>query len=152
MRIIVLIFLMSVTLVFADSKKIVIDLTSGDMKTFQSRLLSGVPGMVGYFKEKNDTVDVVVVIHGDAYKFFIQNLENTQYKNDKGLVIAQKELRQKLDNLHKEYPVTFEMCSVGMEKKKILPDDLYKFVTPIHSAMVGLAAWQNEGYAYLPVF
>jgi len=151
MRIITLIFLMSVTLIFADSKKIVVDLTSGNIKTFQSRFLSGVPGMIRYFKTKNDTVDVVVIIHGDAYKFFVQNLGNTQYKSDKELATAQEELRLRLDNFHKEYPVTFEICSVGMKKRKILPGDLYKFATPIPSAMVGLAVWQNRGYAYLPI-
>lgn len=151
MRMITLTFLLGITLMFADSKKIVVDLTSGDIKTFQSRLLSGVPAMIRHFKTQNDTVDVVVIIHGDAYKFFVQNLKNTQYKSDKELTAAQEELRQRLGNLHKEYPIAFEICSVGMKKREILPSDLYKFVTPIPTAMIGLATWQNRGYAYISI-
>lgn len=151
MRMVLLLLLASVTLIFADSKKIMIDLTTGDMKTFQSRFLSGVPNMIQYFKAEKDTVDVVVVIHGDAYKFFVDNLSNSPYKNDKELYATQDKLREQLEVLNKKHSVTLEICSVGMKKRKINPDVLYKFVTPIHSAMTGLAVWQNRGYAFLSI-
>ncbi|CAA6804657.1 MAG: Unknown protein [uncultured Sulfurovum sp.] len=151
MRILILILLLNVTLLFADSKKIMIDLTTGDTKTFQSRFLSGVPNMIDYFEENNDTAKTVVVIHGDAYKFFIKNLQDSPYKDNKELHNLQDTLRKQLDVLTKKYSVSLEICSIGMKKRNIHTDVLYKFITPIHSAMTGLASWQNQGYAFLPI-
>lgn len=151
MRIIMLIFLLTTTFLSADSKKVMIALTTGDSKTFQSRFLSGLPNMINYFKENNNTVDVVVVIHGDAYKFFIDNIKDSPYKDIKELYLLQNEFKKQLELLTTQYAVKLEICSIGMKKRKIEPNLLYKFVTPIHSAMTGLVVWQNQGYAYLPI-
>lgn len=151
MRTILLFLLLTLTSLSADSKKVLIDLTTGDTKTFQSRFLLGVPNMIEYFKENNDSVNVVVVIHGDAYKFFIQNLKDSPYKKQKELYTLQSELKKQLEILNNNYAVKLEICSIGMKKYKIDPALLYNFVTPIHSAMTGLVMWQNQGYAFLPI-
>ncbi len=139
------------TLLPAASQKIVIDLTTDDLETVKTRLLGGLPGTARYFKQKGDSVEIAVVIHGGAYKFFVANLENTKFWADEQLANAQEELKEKLADLRKEYGITFEMCKVGMQRRGILSEDIYNFVTPIQSAMVGLVKWQNLGYAYVPV-
>lgn len=151
MRFSALILLLIATLAFADTKKIVVDLTTGDLETFKTRLLTGLPGTIKYFTAQGDKVDVAIVIHGDAYKYFVENLENTKFWADEQLANAQDELRGKLTEMRKSYGITFEMCQVGMNKRGILSADIYKFVTPIKSAMVGLVSWQNKGYAYIPI-
>lgn len=148
---VLLILLCTVSLSFAGTKKIVVNLTTGDMETFMVRFLGGVPGTVDYFTARGDTVDVSVVIHGDAYKFFVDNLENTQYGVEKQLVSNQEAIRKRLVDIQKEYKMTFEICRSGMNRKGILTEDIYPFVTPIQSAMIGLVKWQNEGYAYIPI-
>ena len=97
-----------------------------------------------------DTVEVAVVIHGEAYKFFVQNLDNTQYGMDKQLVDHQEAIHKRLEEIEKKYHIHMDICMSGMHKKGILSEDLYPFVTPIKSAMVGLVKWQNAGYAYIP--
>ncbi len=145
------ILLFVVTLSFAGVKKIVFDLTSGDMETFGARFLGGVPGTIQYWKHSGDEVEAVVVIHGDAYKFFIANLDHTRYALDEKLVARHDEIRRKLDEIRSRHPIRFEICQTGMGRKGILSEDIYPYVTPIKSAMIGLSGWQNEGYAYIPI-
>ncbi len=78
MRFALFILLFAVTIAFADTKKFMIDLKTGDMESFSNQLLVGVPGTIDYFSAQGDTVEVAVVIHGESYKFFVNNLENTQ--------------------------------------------------------------------------
>ncbi|MDO9304783.1 MAG: DsrE family protein [Sulfuricurvum sp.] len=152
MRLILFIALFAVTIAFADTKKFMIDLKTGDMESFSKQLLVGVPGVIDYFSAQGDTVEVAVVIHGESYKFFINNLENTQYGLDKSLVEHQDVIHKRLEEIEKKYKIHFEICMVGMHKKGILTEDIYPFVTPIKSAMVGLVKWQNAGFAYIPIY
>lgn len=150
MRLFFLIAILAATFAFADTKKFMIDLKTGNMETFNDQLLVGVPGTIDYFTAQGDKVEVAVVIHGEAYKFFVQNLDNTQYGMDKKLVDNQEAIHKRLVEIEKKYGIHFDICMSGMHKKGILSEDLYPFVTPIKSAMVGLVKWQNAGYAYIP--
>lgn len=150
MRFALFVLLLGATLVFGDTKKFMVDLKTGDMESFSNQLLIGVPGTIDYFTAQGDKVEVAVVIHGDAYKFFVQNLDNTQYGMDKALVDRQEAIRKRLEEIEKKYHIRMEICMNGMHKKGILSEDLYPFVTPIKSAMVALVKWQNAGYAYVP--
>jgi len=151
MRFALFILLFVVTIAFADTKKFVIDLKTGDREAFSNQLLVGVPGTIDYFRAQGDTVEVAVVIHGEAYKFFVDNLDNTQYGLDKSLVEHQEVIHKRLDEIEKKYNIHFDICMSGMHKKGILTEDLYSFVTPIKSAMVGLVKWQNGGFSYIPI-
>ncbi|MFN3977164.1 MAG: DsrE family protein [Sulfurihydrogenibium azorense] len=134
-----------------DNPKAVINLTTGDLNRFKMYLLSGVANSAEYYKNNLKDLKVVVIIHGDAYKFFIKDLQNSPYKDDKTLIEAQKELQAKLEYLHKNYGARFQMCEQGMKGKKIDPKTLYPFVELIENAFIGLVNWQNEGYAYIPL-
>lgn len=151
MRYIIPYFLLLFSLAYGETKKFVVDLTTGDLETFESRFLNGVPGTIKFFESLGDTVDVAVVIHGDAYKFFVANLEHTKYWQDEQLAKVQERLLAAMKQILKTHPVTIEMCKVGMQKREILSPDLYPFVVPIASAMTGLVRWQNAGYAYVPI-
>lgn len=151
MRILIVLFLCIVSLSFAETKKIMIDLKTGDFESFDKAFLNGLPGTIDYFSSQGETVEVAVVIHGDAYKFFVQNLNNTSYGMDESLVKHQESIQQRLEEMLKKYRIHLEVCMSGMHKRGILSEDLYPFVTPIKSAMVGLAKWQNEEYAYVPL-
>jgi intracellular sulfur oxidation DsrE/DsrF family protein len=146
-----LILLCSVSLSFGETKKILVDLTTGSIETFTARFLGGVAGTADYFIGQGDSVDVAVVIHGDAYRFFIENLEKTQYGVDEKLTANQETIRRRLDEILERYRITFQMCRAGMNRNGILQEDIYPFVIPIKSAMIGLAEWQNKGYAYIPI-
>ena len=151
MRLALILLLLAATFAFADTKKFVIDLKTGDMDSFNNQLLVGVPGTIDYFTAQGDKVEVAVVVHGESYKFFVENLDNTQYGMDKALAERQDAIRKRLVEIEKKYHIRMEICMNGMHRKGILSEDIYPFVTPIKSAMVGLVKWQNKGYAYVPV-
>ncbi len=151
MKFALIVLVLAATFAFADTKKFMIDLKTGDMESFNNQLLVGVPGTIDYFTAQGDKVEVAVVIHGEAYKFFVENLDNTQYGMDKALAERQDAIRKRLVEIEKKYHIRMEICMNGMHRKGILSEDLYPFVTPIKSAMVGLVKWQNAGYAYVPV-
>ncbi|ADR34309.1 hypothetical protein Sulku_1648 [Sulfuricurvum kujiense DSM 16994] len=151
MRFVLFVLVLTATFAFADTKKFMIDLKTGDIESFNNQLLVGVPGTIDYFTAQGDKVEVAVVIHGESYKFFVENLDNTQYGMDKALAERQDAIRKRLVEIEKKYHIRMEICMNGMHRKGILSEDLYPFVTPIKSAMVGLVKWQNAGYAYVPV-
>lgn len=136
---------------FADTKKIVFDLTTGDIETFQTRFLTGAPSTIDYFQKQGDTVKAAVIVHGNAYKFFVDHLENTKYGIDANLSARQEDLHRRLEEMSRKYGIVIEVCQAGMARNGILKEDLYPFAGTVRSAMVGLVRWQSEGYAYIPI-
>jgi len=134
-----------------EGEKAVINLTTGDLERFKMYLLSGVANSAEYYKNQLKELNVVVIIHGDAYKFFVKDLENSPYKTDETLRKNQEEISKKLEYLVNNYHVKFQMCEAGMKSKKINPKTLYPFVELIPNAFIGLVDWQNKGYAYIPI-
>jgi intracellular sulfur oxidation DsrE/DsrF family protein len=131
--------------------KVVFDVTTGDSKTFEKTILSGIPVHKTYFEDKMEELDVAVVIHDDAYRFFVKNVSQSPYKNDTVLVKMQETFAKRLQGSVNTYKVSYYMCEAGMKREKITPENIYDFVTLIPNSTVGLIEKQNEGYAYIPV-
>ncbi len=132
-------------------KKVVFDLTTGDSKVFEKTILSGIVFTKNHYENTLEELDVAVVIHGDAYKFFVRNLDLTKYKNDSALKKKQAEFEKRLASLSSSYHVTFLMCAVGMKKNNLSKEHIYPFVTPVANSTIGLIDKQNKGYAYIPI-
>lgn len=130
--------------------KVVFDLTTGDSSTFEKIILSGIPVQKTHFENKMQELDVAVVIHGDAYKFFVKNLSQSPYKNDTALWKLQETFSKRLAGSVNTYKVAYFMCESGMKRKKITKETLYDFVTLVPTSTIGLIEKQNEGYAYIP--
>jgi len=132
-------------------RKAVFDLTTGDMKTFEQRILSGVARYTAHYQGIMQEFDAVVVIHGDAFKFFVKDLANSPYKDQAELVKANKDLKIRIAAASDIYEVEFLMCEANMLKAKLTQEDIYPFVKIVPSSSMGLIEKQNEGYAYIPV-
>ena len=132
-------------------KKVVYDLTTGDLKRFETRLLSGIVAHKTYYQSKLEELDVIVVVHGDAYKFFMKDLRRTPYAKEKKLVAAQKELGKRVTALATQYGVKFLVCKIGTVERGLERKAFYPFVRFVHNAAIGLIDAQNSGYAYLPL-
>lgn len=132
------------------TQKVVVDLTAGNTKTITSHFIKGFAHTLEYFQQKGSNVDAVVVIHGDAYRFFVQKLEQSPYDNDQELKKRQQEFLAGFTMLIEKYHVRFEVCSQGMKARNLDKDIFYPFVHPVPSAQISLIEWQNRGYAYLP--
>ncbi len=132
-----------------EVEKVVVDFRSGDINRFENYILKGLAQNIQHYRDELKDLKVVVVVHGNGYRFFIKDLEKSPYREDKVLRKKQKELKERLENLVRFYNVRFEICSLGLKSKGISEDNIYPFVKPVFSALKGIVHWQNEGYAYM---
>lgn len=132
-------------------KQAVFDLTTGSMETFEKKVLQGIAYHKSHYEGKLEKLDAAVVIHGDAYKFFIKNLKSSPYKNDTKLAAAQDQLSKRITAMANTYEVEFLMCEAGMKANKIDPSSLYEFVKLVPNSTIGLIDKQNEHFAYVPI-
>ena len=135
----------------AEEKKAVYDLTSGDASKIESRLLGGIKRIAEYYKSQGDEFKAVIAISGEAYKYFVEDIANSPFKDDAALIVQQKKLAPLLKELANDYGVRFEMCGAGMTARKIKPESLYDFVNTDKIKPVYMIDWQNQGYAYMPL-
>jgi intracellular sulfur oxidation DsrE/DsrF family protein len=132
-------------------KKVVYNLTTGDINQLERRLIKGIIAHTTYYQGKLEELDVRVVVHGDAYKFFMKDLNHTAYAYEPSLVEKKASLGKRLASLSKQYAVKFMVCEAGVIAKKLPKKAFYPFVSMVHNAAIGLIDAQNEGYAYLEV-
>ena len=153
MRKLLLIILTSSSLLLAEesSAKVVYDLTTKNLKAFELKVLKAIVANKAYFESKLKELDVTVVIHGAAYKYFIKDPSTTEYKSDTALLADYSNLKKRIKSMSDTYDVEFLMCSAGMPKHGLTAKDIVKFVKIIPNSTIGLISKQNEGYAYIPV-
>lgn len=147
----VLVVLVGLAVADGDVKKAVFDLTTSDIVRFEGRLIKGVAFNNAHYQTNFKELDIIVVIHGGAYKFFVKDLSKTKCKADKELQAKAADIHQRLASLAKTYSVKFLMCGAGMKSKEISKDNILDFVEVTPSAIVGLIDAQNDGYAYIPI-
>jgi intracellular sulfur oxidation DsrE/DsrF family protein len=131
--------------------KVVYDLTTKDLKNFELRILSATVANKAHYESTLRELDVAVVIHGGAYKFFLKDPENSKFKDDKALVATSQALGQRIKTLADTYNVEFLVCGVGLRKHGLEKKEFYDFVKVIPNASIGLIDKQNDGYAYIPI-
>jgi intracellular sulfur oxidation DsrE/DsrF family protein len=94
---------------------------------------------------------VAVVIHGEAYRFFVKDLKSTSFKNDVKLAKVYADLKKRVAAMSDTYEVEFLMCGAALKRHKLQKSDIVEFVTILPNSTIGLIDKQNEGFAYLPV-
>lgn len=140
-------------LLFAEgeSKKVVLDLTTGDIGTFKQKVLGGIVSHKTHYQNALEELDVAVIIHGDSYKFFLKDIASSKYRSDRVLLKAYPELKKRIASLVENYDVEFLICNSGMKKHGIALEKVDSFVKTVPNAGIGLIDKQNDGYAYIPV-
>lgn len=151
MRYFLLTIMLGVLLQAQDVNKVVYNLTTTSLETIENRFIKGVVTNKNYYEDQLKELDVMVIIHGDAYKFFVEDPKKTVFKDDKEINKAYKSLKERLKSLAETYDVKFKMCQVGATNKKLTREDIYDFVEMIPNSVIGLIDAQNDGYAYIPV-
>lgn len=135
-----------------DVVRAVFDLTTADVTLFENRFIKGVAFHKTHYENKFKELELIVVIHGGAYKFFVKDLSKTAIKVDAKELAILNSLKQRIESLVKTYNVKLQMCGLGMKKHEIKEDNIYEFIEVVPSAMVGLINAQNSGHAYIPIF
>ena len=130
---------------YAETAKVVYDLTSGDSSKIEKHLINSVRALSHYYKEEKIEFKVIVVISGDAYKYFVDDLKHSPYAKNKDTAEVQEKFRHRLSILN-ENGVTFNMCATGMKARGIEKQTLYKYVHADVMKGVYLIEAQNNGY------
>lgn len=138
---------------FGDTgeKKLVIDLTTSNVAVFEKKVLRGIVAHKTHYENSLEELEVAVVIHGGAYKFFVNNLDITEYKGDSELQKVFKDLKTRVQSMSETYEVEFLMCDVGRRKHKLELKNIAEYVTIVPNSTIGLIDKQSEGFAYIPV-
>jgi intracellular sulfur oxidation DsrE/DsrF family protein len=149
----IIILLISLGMAQAEeaSAKVVYDLTTKDLTSFELRILKGIVANKAHYEGSLRELDVVVVIHGGAYRFFTKDPAHSKFKDDKALIKTYKTLAKRIESMVKTYDVEFLMCGAAMPKNELKAKDVYSFVKIIPNSTIGLIDKQNEGYAYIPI-
>jgi intracellular sulfur oxidation DsrE/DsrF family protein len=134
-----------------SAAKVVYDLTTKDLEKFERNILKGIVVNKAYYESILKELDVTVVIHGGAYRFFTKDPENSIFKDDTALLKTYKDLAKRIESMVKNYDVEFLMCGAAMPRNKLEAKDVYNFVKIIPNSTIGLIDRQNNGYAYMPV-
>lgn len=140
-------------MLFAEEgvKQVVFDLKTGQLESFEKKVLQGIAYHKAHYEGNLEKLDVAVVIHGDAYKFFVKDLKNSPYKNDATLAKAHDALSKRIATMANTYEVEFLMCEATMKTLKIDKSNVYDFVKLTPNSTIGLIDKQNEHYAYIPI-
>ena len=150
-KVLLLLFALS-SLIFADiSARVVYDLTTKNIKTFERKILKAIVANKAYYESQLKELAVTVVIHGGAYRYFTLEPSKTTYKTDKALLADYANLKKRIKSMADTYDVEFLMCGAGMPKHGLKAKDIVKYVKIIPNSTIGLIDRQNEGYAYIPV-
>lgn len=147
----VLTYILGASAVHADEAKAVYDVTSGDSAKIEKEMIKSIKNVTAHYKGQNKEFKTIVVISGDAYKYFIEELAESPYATDKSALEIQPKFRAAFKELNDDYHVTFKMCSAGMKARGIKLETLYPFVHADAIKDVYLIDAQNGGYAYIPV-
>lgn len=147
----VLVFSVCLSVSYAQSAKVVYDLTSGDSAKIEKHLINSIKALGKYYKKEKITLEVIVVISGDSYKYFVNDLEKSPYASEEEVIKVQKKFKTRLKDLNDIYGVTFNMCSSGMRARQIDQNSLYQYVHAEVMKSVYLIEAQNNGYAYMPI-
>ena len=130
--------------------KVVYDLRTGEAKNINSKLQS-LKAVANHYIDKKSDYKIAVVIGGDAYKFFVDDLQYSPYDKDAELKALKPKIEPKIRELAEVYDVNFTMCDVGIEYRAIPEDSLYDFVEAKKTRSIYLIEFQNDGYAYIPI-
>lgn len=136
----------------ADDRKVIIDLRSDSTSRIEARLIGDLKDMKAHYAAEGHDLKAVVVISGQAYKFFVEDLAASPYKDEAGLSETNRAFLPLMQELVSDYNVDFQMCTVGMRDRGIKKDALYSYVNAEKSQPILMVDYQNAGYAYLPIF
>ncbi len=143
--------ILNMNMLYAQTLKVAYDLTTGDSYKIEKYLINSVTAVSKYYAKEKKELKVIVVISGDAYKYFINDLAASPYASNEEAEDSQEMFKPLLAKLNDIYGVTFYMCSTGMKAQKIDKKTLYKYVHADVMKSVYLIDAQNDGYAYMPI-
>lgn len=126
--------------------KVIFDITTGDAKKLLSRL--------GLIEETRDGMakqgvkaHFILAFRGPA-SFLVQRDQSRVKLEDVELM---EKIQQKLKEMSKDKSYNLEQCAVANRYLKIKNEDTIPELKVIGNSFISMAAYQNRGYAYIPI-
>jgi intracellular sulfur oxidation DsrE/DsrF family protein len=126
--------------------KVIFDITTGDAKKLFSRL--------GLIEETRDSIlkqgatpRIILAFRGPA-SLFIQKNENRVKLED---VEMMEKIQAKIKAMSKDKSYRVAQCAVANRYLKIKNEDTIPEVEVVGNSFISMAAYQNKGYAYIPI-
>lgn len=126
--------------------KVIFDITTGDAKKLLSRL--------GLIEETRDSIRkqgatprIILAFRGPA-SLFIQKNENRVKLED---VEIMGKIQEKIKAMSKDKSYRVAQCAVANRYLKIKNEDTIPEVEVVGNSFISMAAYQNKGYAYIPI-
>ncbi|SFV63220.1 hypothetical protein MNB_SM-4-87 [hydrothermal vent metagenome] len=153
MKKIILLLLTIFTLANADEEtvRVVYDLTTEDVNKFEKNILKGIAVSKAYFEGNLQEFESAVIIHGEAFRFFLKDVEHSSFNSNSQLLEAYPELSKRVASMADTYEVEFLMCEASMSKYGLTKEDIVDYVQFIPTSTIGVIKKENEGFAYFPV-
>ena len=134
-----------------ETAKLVLDLTTSSVAKFEKHILKGLVVHKTHYQDNLKELEVAVVIHGGAYRFFVKDLQSSMFKDDKELSKVYSDLKKRIATMSDTYEVEFLMCKAAMKRNKLQDKDIVDFVKLVPTSTIALIDKQNDGFAYIPV-
>ncbi len=134
-----------------ETAKLVLDLTTSSVSQFEKHILKGLVVHKTHYQNNLKELEVAVVIHGGAYRFFVKDLQSSMFKDDKELAKVYADFKKRIATMSDTYDVEFLMCKAAMKRNKLEKKDIVEFVKLVPTSTIGLIDKQNNGFAYIPV-
>ncbi len=150
-KIVLLLALLGLLQADEETARVVYDLTTSNMAKFEKNILKGIAVNKAHYEGNLKELEVAVVIHGGAYRFFVKDIQKSMFNTQLKLVEAYPELKKRIASMSDTYDVEFLMCKASMPKNHLEAKDVVKFVKIVPNSTIGLIDKQNKGYAYIPV-
>ena len=134
-----------------ESAKLVFDLTTSSVEQFEKKILKSIAYNKTHYENSLKELEVAVVIHGGAYRFFVKDIKKTVFIDDKPLMKVYPDLKKRVATMADTYEVEFLMCRSALKRYNLKEEDIVGYVKIVPNSTIGLIDKQNEGFAYLPV-
>lgn len=126
--------------------KVIFDITTGDAKKILSRLGLIVETRDGMVKQ-GVTPHFVLAFRGPA-SLFVQKDQSLVKLEDVELM---KNIQLKLKEMSIDKSFSLAQCAVANRYLKIKNEDTIPEVRVVGNSFISMAAYQNKGYAYIPI-
>ncbi|PKY10946.1 hypothetical protein B1757_06925 [Acidithiobacillus marinus] len=97
--------------------------------------------------EQKVTPHFVVVFIGPDVAFLTKSRRGINYMEERDVAETQKEIQQ----LHLK-GIQFQACGVALHGMDVKPAALIPSVTPVESGFISIIAYQEKGYALVPIY
>jgi intracellular sulfur oxidation DsrE/DsrF family protein len=126
--------------------KVIFDITTGDAKKLLSRL-----GLIeetrDAIRQQGATPRIILAFRGPASLFIQKNPDRVKLDD----LETMEKIQEKVKAMSKDKSYRLAQCAVANRYLKVKNEDTIAEVEVVGNSFISMAAFQNKGYAYLPI-